>query len=225
MSNFVIVHCAWWNGWAWHKVSRLLEDAGHRVIVIGQLPSGGTRAEGLGDLAADVALVRQVIDDVGGDVVLAGHSSGGLIVTELAGHPRVRHSVYVSGFWPRPGQRLADIRSEHKVEWASARDGVVQMVDDADIVRDVMAADVDDALFAEIYARRLLESATTFVTPATAPARSHPVTYVVADRDQALFPAEQLKMAARADHVAHIDASHFSPLSRPAELAAILQSV
>jgi pimeloyl-ACP methyl ester carboxylesterase len=223
--NFVIVHCAWWNGWAWHKVSRLLEEAGHRVLVIGQLPSGGAQAEGLGDLAADVALVRQAIDDLGGDVVLVGHSSGGLMVTELADHPGVRHAVYISGFWPRAGERLVDIRSEHKVEWTSAHDGVVQMVDDAEIVRDVMAADVDDVLFAEVYDRRLLENAATFVTPATAPARAHPVTYIVCDSDRALFPAEQLKMAAAADRVEHVDASHLAPLSRPAELATILQSL
>ena len=223
--NFVLVHGAWWNGWAWHKMTGPLEEAGHRVVVIEQLPSGGTEAVGLGDLAADVAHVRRAVDELGGDVVLVGHSYGGIVVTELAGDPGVRHSVYVSGFWPRRGQRLVDIRSEHKTEWLTARpDGALQVVDDAAVIRDVLASDLDDALFADLYERRLLHNAATFVTPATAPARVHPATYVVCDRDQGVFPADQLKMADGADHVVHVDGSHFAPLSRPAELAAILLS-
>jgi pimeloyl-ACP methyl ester carboxylesterase len=224
--NFVLVHGAWWNGWAWHRVTGPLEDAGHRVLVIGQLPSGGAEAGGLGDLAADVALVRRAVDELGGGVVLVGHSYGGIVVTELADHPAVRHSVYVSGFWPQRGQTLLDIRSEHRVEWLTARaDGVLQVADDAAVVRDILASDLDDALFADLYARRQLQNAATFVTPARAPARLHPATYLVCDRDQGILPADQQKMAAAADHVVHVDASHFAPLSRPAELTALLLSV
>lgn len=81
----------------------------------------------------------------------------------------------------------------------------------------------DDALFAELYERRLLQNAAAFGTPATH-RRAYPAMYVVCGRDQGIFPADQQKMAA-ADRVVHVDASHFAPLSRPAELAAILLSV
>lgn len=122
-------------------MARLLEDASHHVVV-GQLPSGGTQADRLGGLADDVAHVRQAVGEFGGDVVLVGHSYGGIIVTELADHPGVRHSVYISGFRPRRGQTLLDIRSEHKVEWLTARaDGVLQVVDDAAVIRGTLAAD------------------------------------------------------------------------------------
>lgn len=71
----------------------------------------------------------------------------------------------------------------------------------------------------------MLMGASTFVTPATAPARRHPASYVVCDRDEAIAPAYQQKMAAQADRVLHLDASHFALLSRPAELTDILLSV
>lgn len=224
--NFVLVHGAWWNGWAWHKVTGPLEEAGHSVIAIGQLPSGGMQADRLGGLADDVAHVRKAVDEFEGDVVLVGHSYGGIVVTELADHPGVRHSVYISGFWPRRGQTLVDIRSESRVELLTARaDGALQLVDDAEVIRDVLASDLDDALFADLYQRRLLQSGAAFVTPATAPVRKHPVTYLICDRDQGILPADQLKMADGADRVEHVDASHFAPLSRADEVAAVLLSV
>jgi pimeloyl-ACP methyl ester carboxylesterase len=224
--KFVLVHGAWWNGWAWEKVASLLEDAGHRAVVVGQLPSGGQSADGLGDLAADVAHVREIVDGLGGDVVLAGHSYGGIVITELAGHPGVRHSVYVSGFWPQPGQTLLDIRSEHTVEWVFPRDdGTLRVSDDPTVVRAVLARDLDDGEFAELYGRRLLQNAATFVAPATAPPRAHPATYVVCELDQGILPGNQRKMAAGADHVVSLDAAHFAPISRPREIADVLMSV
>jgi pimeloyl-ACP methyl ester carboxylesterase len=223
--NFVLVHGAWWNGWTWRKVASLLEDAGHRAVVVAQLPSGDPAADGLGDLAADVAHVREIVDGLGGDVVLAGHSYGGIVITELAGHPGVRHSVYVSGFWPGRGKTLRDIRSEHTVEWVFARgDGTLRVSDDPAVIREVLARDLDDGEFAELYGRRLLQNAATFATPATAPPHTHPATYVICDQDQAILPANQRKMAAGADHVVSLDASHLAPISRASEIAGILMS-
>jgi pimeloyl-ACP methyl ester carboxylesterase len=109
------------------EVSVRLAGHGHRVTTIEQLPSGGHDPAALGDLGADAEYLRDVIAEAPGDVVLVGHSYGGMAVTELADHPRVRHSVYITAFWPGKGESLMEIRSEHERQWVIYReDGVLQ---------------------------------------------------------------------------------------------------
>ena len=87
-------------------------------------------------LADDVARLRQVLRRQTEPVVVVGHSYGGLVLTELADHPAVRHDVFVSGLWPRAGQTLLDIRSPHTVEWVtSPADGALAVVNDEATVR------------------------------------------------------------------------------------------
>jgi pimeloyl-ACP methyl ester carboxylesterase len=38
-----------------------------------------------------------------------GHSYGGMVITELADHPSVAHTVYLSAFWPQRGQSVSDM--------------------------------------------------------------------------------------------------------------------
>jgi pimeloyl-ACP methyl ester carboxylesterase len=87
MTNFVLVHGGLVGGWYWSEVAQRLEKAGHRVEVIEQLPSAGPDPAVLGDLAADVEVVKQAVERVGEPVVLVGHSYGGMVITELADHP------------------------------------------------------------------------------------------------------------------------------------------
>lgn len=86
-----------------------LQKGGHRVTVVDQLPSTGTDPAALGDLTADAHHVRVVLDTLDEPVVLVGHSYGGMVLTELADHPKVRHSVYLAAFWPQRGQSQLDL--------------------------------------------------------------------------------------------------------------------
>jgi pimeloyl-ACP methyl ester carboxylesterase len=220
MSDIVLVHGGWCTGWTWQEVSARLADHGHRVTAIEQLPSGGHDPAALGDLAADAEYLRDVIAEAPGDVVLVGHSYGGMAVTELADHPRVRHSVYVTAFWPGKGESLMEIRSEHEREWVIYReDGVLHIIDDIETAHYMMAADLDGRRFADFYARRVLQSAASFTTPSTAPERAHPVTYVICDQDRSIRPDNQERMAAQADHVRHVSAAHMALLSAPGDVA------
>jgi alpha-beta hydrolase superfamily lysophospholipase len=45
------------------------------------LPSCGEAGDGLGDLYADVAAVRQTIAEAEAPIVLCGHSYGGMVIT------------------------------------------------------------------------------------------------------------------------------------------------
>ncbi len=112
MSDFVLVHGAWGGGWVWDDLAGRLEKAGHPVTVVDQLPSAGTDPSVLGDLIADAAYVAEVLDKCDEPVVLVGHSYGGMVITELARHPKVRHSVYLAAFLPQRGQSLQSMFGE-----------------------------------------------------------------------------------------------------------------
>src|ERR1700710_856273 len=109
MANYVLVHGGFTGGAYWSDVARLLEKDGHRVDVVQQLPSAGPDPNVLGDLQADAQVVRRAVDAVGGPVILVGHSYGGMVITELADHPAVVHSVYVAAFWPQRGESVSDM--------------------------------------------------------------------------------------------------------------------
>lgn len=221
--DYVLVHGAYYAGWSWQQVAGLLRAQGHNIHTVKQLPSGGHDPAKLGDLSADVAHVRNVIDGLGRDVVLVGHSYGGMVVTELAGHPRVRHSVFVCAFRPRRGESLLDIRSPHPVEWNIQReDGTLHLTDDHAVAHHVLAASLDEAAFAKVYVRRCMHAAVTFTQPATEPERTHPVTYVLCERDNAIFPDNQERMAAGADYFVQLDAPHLAPVTHPQEVAELL---
>ena len=222
-STLLLVHGAWCGGWVWEPLLGPLRERGVRVEVIEQLPSAGPEADRLGDLHADVACVRGRLSEVGGSVVLCGHSYAGVVMTELADHPAVERSVYLTAFWPGKGQSLLDLVGGQPPDWIVVRDeGSLAIIDDAQRARDVLFADLDFSDAAQAYEQLALQSASSFLTPCGAPARSHPSTYVMCTEDQAIPLALQEAMSAPADDVVRLRSAHFVQLSRPAQLADVL---
>lgn len=223
MTTFVLVHGSWCGGWVWRDVARLLQEQGHRVVVVDQLPSSGPDPAALGDLAADTAHLRELLDDTP-DAVLVAHSYGGVVSTEVADHPAIRHSVYVAAYWPERGRSMLDLLGAGPLSsWIVPHsDGTIGVSDDVDAVRAALCPDLDAGHAAEFHRRLGLQAGAAVATPCAAPDRNHATTYMVAERDIELRAAAQEAMAARADHVVRIAAAHMVMLSRPAELAAVL---
>lgn len=98
----VLVHGAWADGSCWNEVIGHLQEAGLKVVAV-QNPMSG--------LAADVANVNRVIDDIAGDVLLVGHSYGGVVISEAGRNDHVKGLVYVAAFAPGPNQSVNDILS------------------------------------------------------------------------------------------------------------------
>lgn len=105
MAVFVLVHGAWHGGWCWAMVEDALRERGHRT----HAPT----LTGLGDrshlLTSEIDSDLHVLDVVNvlrwaelEDVILVGHSYGGLIVTGVAGQvpERVKALVYLDAFVP-----------------------------------------------------------------------------------------------------------------------------
>ncbi len=216
----LLVHGGFCRGWVWDETIAALRAAGHRAEAP-DLPSSGANADGLGDLQADVAAVTAVLDLLEEDVVLVGHSGAGMVLTELADHPGVSHSVYVAGLWPQQGQSIGDLLGGQLPDWMTAReDGTVQVGDEADVVHEALCHDVDrDHFLADIYPRYALTSLSSVGSPSTAPAPSHPSTYLICEDDRAVPPEAQEAMASAAEHVRRLPSSHSPLLSMPQQLA------
>ncbi|WP_296719942.1 alpha/beta fold hydrolase [Erythrobacter sp.] len=109
--DFVLVHGAWHGGWCWELVRERIEAAGHRVHTP-TLPGLGDRADeldaaiGLADHIADVTDYIAARDLR--DIVLAGHSYGGMVITGVADalKSRIAHILYLDAALPENGQSM-----------------------------------------------------------------------------------------------------------------------
>jgi pimeloyl-ACP methyl ester carboxylesterase len=113
-STFVIVHGAWGGGWAWQKVDRMLRARGHEVYRptlsgLGERVHLAGTAIGLDTHIDDVVNVL-IYEDLR-DVVLVGHSYGGMVITGVADRApdRIRRMVYLDAFVPNDGESLMAI--------------------------------------------------------------------------------------------------------------------
>lgn len=114
MATIVIVHGAWSGGWAWRRVREQLGR--HGVVVFTPTLTGvGERAH-LAHPAVDLSLHVQDIEAVLAyenlaDVVLVGHSYGGMVITGVADKvpERIGRLVYVDAFVPTSGSSAFDL--------------------------------------------------------------------------------------------------------------------
>jgi L-ribulose-5-phosphate 4-epimerase len=114
MSTYVLVHGAWGGSYGWRKVRPLLQQAGHTVFTP-SLTGQGERAH----LASPQVNLSTHIEDVSNaiwyedltDIILVGHSYGGMVVTGVAERmpERIQHLVYLDAFLPDDGQSLVDL--------------------------------------------------------------------------------------------------------------------
>jgi pimeloyl-ACP methyl ester carboxylesterase len=114
MATYVLVHGGGHGGWCYQRVARLLRSAGHQVYTP-TLTGLGERSHLLSpaiDLDLHIADVVAVLDyeDLR-DVILVGHSYGGMVITGVADRAaeRVGRIVYLDAATPVNGQSLVDV--------------------------------------------------------------------------------------------------------------------
>ena len=129
--TYVLVHGGWGGGWAMKALGNAIAEHGHQVY----RPS----LTGLGERAhlssPDITLETHIQDIVNlilyedlQDVVLVGHSYGGMVVTGVADRvsERLARRVYVEGMVPNNGESLIDIHSKAANNFSRlSRDGFV----------------------------------------------------------------------------------------------------
>jgi len=112
--TFVLVHGAWHGGWCWRRVRERLEALGHRVHVP-TLAGLAERAYLLDDRVDLMSHVREIaaafiVEDLD-DVILCGHSYGGMVIRGVADRlsSRIRSIVYLDAFVPEDGESVETI--------------------------------------------------------------------------------------------------------------------
>jgi pimeloyl-ACP methyl ester carboxylesterase len=114
MTTFVLVHGAWGGSYAWRNFANLLRADGHEVYTP-SLTGQGERSH-LG--GPDVSLTTHITDVLNvfkyedlSDVVLVGHSYGGMVVTGVADRipELISHLIYSDAFLPRDGESCFDL--------------------------------------------------------------------------------------------------------------------
>jgi pimeloyl-ACP methyl ester carboxylesterase len=106
-SPFVLIHGLGAGRWCWEPVIGALEAAGHRVIA----PSLSGQQDGATTLSDHVAEALTLFTDEDlHDVVLVGHSYGGMVITALAEAvpERVAQLVFLDAVYPRDGEASFD---------------------------------------------------------------------------------------------------------------------
>jgi len=106
--TYVLVHGAWHAAWCWAAVINQLDKRGDHAFAV-DLPGHGTNYFDRAKVTLDVYVdsVAKFIEDRGlRDVVLAGHSMGGLVISGVTGRipKRIKRVVFVTAFVMKDGE-------------------------------------------------------------------------------------------------------------------------
>jgi pimeloyl-ACP methyl ester carboxylesterase len=113
-ATYVLVHGGGHGGWCYQKVARRLRAMGHEVYTP-TMTGLGERAHLLGpriDLDLQIEDIVALLRFEGlRQVILVGHSYGGMVITGVADRAadRVGHVVYLDAANPEDGQSLEDV--------------------------------------------------------------------------------------------------------------------
>jgi pimeloyl-ACP methyl ester carboxylesterase len=232
IKTFLVAHGGWSAGWAWKKMHPLMCAAGHRLVT--PTYTGLGEREHLASLSNDLethiedmlAVIKY--EDLN-DVVLIGHSYGGMVATGVAdrGRDRIAQVIYLDAFVPRDGQALFDLLPpEHRhrmLEGMKAGDGWR-------IPPNPCPPDTSEADLKWILPRRLPQS----VKCAETPLRLRngelvlPRSFVYCTRVAPGDPFRQFAERARHEpgwRYYEIDASHSPHVTASEALAALLQQI
>lgn len=218
VKNVVLVHGAFADGSGYRNLYTELTKKGYNVTVV-QNP--------LSSLEADVAATKYAIDRQDGPVILAGHSWGGVVITEAGNHPKVAGLVYIAALQPD--------KDESGLKWIQtappAPENGITAPDENGIVyfekskyHAGFAADIPKEQADFMYASQGTFYAAAFATPVTNAAwRTKPSFGIVATEDKAIVPEIQRNMYKRSNtKITEIKGSHVVFISQPAKVAAVI---
>ena len=237
MATYVLVHGAWHGAWCWDKVVPLLERAGHSVEAL-DLPGHGRDKTPIPEvtLQAYADSVCRALDAKAEPVVLAGHSMGGIVITQSAERRpvKIKTLVYLTAFLLRNGETLLHV-AQGDTE-ALVLPNLVMAPDESyatirdEAIREVFYGDCTDEDVSRARSLLVPQATAPFATPmSTTEANFGRVgrVYIECLRDRAISPSVQEAMYAAlpCQKVITMDTDHSPFFSAPEELAAHLVSL
>lgn len=229
MTTFALVHGAWHGAWCWDALTAELAARGHTSVAV-DLPCDDVDA----GLEAYAATVLEALVAVGDDVVLVGHSLGGITIPIVASRRPVARLVFLCALIPRPGRPLSDVFSDNELfppgpSEGTRRDELGRSYwPDPAVAIEAMYADCEPAAAADAAGRLRPQAAK--------PSHDHcpldawpdtPVTSVVCGDDLMLAPA----WLRRASHellgvdAVELPGSHSPMLAQASRLAEVLTAL
>jgi pimeloyl-ACP methyl ester carboxylesterase len=214
-TTVVLVHGAFADGSAWNRVVPRLQAKGLKVVSV-QNP--------LTSLADDVAATKRVLDAQTGPVVLVGHSWGGVVISEVGQHERVKSLVYVAAFAPSEGQSVTDISKNYPTpegfkHLVTDKEGFLTLTPEGiakHFAQDLPAAETK--LMA--VTQGPVNGANFEAKTTTAAWKTRPSWFIVSQNDHMIQPALEEAMAkAIGATVISLPTSHVPQQSRPKEVA------
>lgn len=111
--NYLLVHGAWHGAWCWDKVVPEMQAKGHKVIAI-DLPGHGKDTANADNITLNdyVQKVVSVAKTINGEVILVGHSMGGIVISQAAeylGNAKVSKLIYLDAFLPKNGESVSGL--------------------------------------------------------------------------------------------------------------------
>ncbi|KAL3695097.1 hypothetical protein R1sor_008748 [Riccia sorocarpa] len=113
--QFVLIHGSWHHGGHWKQVQQALEERGHRVYaptLLGNEPNSVRLNYPLKEIVQH--LQEDIVSRDLTDIVLAGHSSGGYIVQQLAQvePQRVKQVIFINAYVLENGENMIKFTTE-----------------------------------------------------------------------------------------------------------------
>ncbi|WP_039796760.1 alpha/beta fold hydrolase [Nocardia araoensis] len=232
LPTVVLVHGAFADTTSWDGVAAVLRQRGYRVLT----PENPLRGP-----AYDAAAVQRTLDTISGPVVLAGHSYGGFVISNIH-DPKVESLVYIAAFAPAEGEVAQSALDPIRFPGSQLLPPALQVkvVDDvtgiagknldgyvaADSFNTVFAQDVGPATAADLFAHQHSIALKANLEPSGPPSWSGtPSWFLVSAADRIIPPSAQRFMAQRmAARTGEIDSSHASLVSRPDAVAAVIDA-
>lgn len=218
LKHVVLVHGGFVDGSGWMGIYQNLKQQGFNVVVV-QNPTKS--------LADDVATTKAAIESVEGEVVLVGHSYGGVVITEAGNHPKVSRLVYIAAFAPDKGESVSSLIANPPPgapvpPILPPQNGYLFL--DRTKFAASFAADVEADLAAFMADSQVpwgVDALTGAVTEASWKAK--PSFYLVAADDKMIPPPAQRMMADRAQaQVKEVPGSHSVYVSQPKAVAELI---
>jgi pimeloyl-ACP methyl ester carboxylesterase len=215
----VLVHGGFVDGSGWVGVYNVLKRQGYNVVVV-QNPTKS--------LVDDVATTKSAIDSLDSDVVLVGHSYGGVVITEAGTHPRVSSLVYITAFAPDKGESVSSLIANPPPgapvpPILPPNEGYLFL--DHTKFAASFAADVDPETASFMADSQVPWGVEALGGKVSEPAwKTKPSYYLVATEDKMIPPPAQRAMAVRAKaQVVEVPGSHAIYVSKPVEVAQIIE--